>query len=105
MLSRKVGALVPGTTRDTTNSETSTLIVGPPEPPKVNERVASVFLILHGTMTPQSGSETAPTPTIMAWARSSSEEKLARDSEERDKEKRIEEPYLGGRNLSCRCQV
>lgn len=65
----------------------STLIVGPPEPPKVNERVASVFFILQGTTMPQSGFETAPTPPMIARARSSSEEMLARDSEKRDREK------------------
>lgn len=105
MLSRKVGTLAPGITKDVTNSETSTLIVGPPEPPKVNEKVASVFLILQGTRTPQSGSEIAPTPPMMARARSSSEEKSARDLEKRDIEKRVKEPYLGDMNLSCRCQV
>lgn len=105
MLSWKVGVLAPGTTTDVTNSETLTLIVGPPEPPKVNERVASVFCMLQGTTTPQSGSETAPTPPMIAWAMSASEEKLTRDSGKRDGGKKRREPYLEDRNLSCRCQV
>ena len=51
-----------------TNSESATLILGPPEPPNPNVNVAGEPPSEHGTKAPKVESMVAPTPDRMAVA-------------------------------------
>ena len=55
--------------RSMMNSDMSTAMAGPFDAPKVNVSTAPEPLRLQGTTKPKDGSETAPTPPAIAFAR------------------------------------